>query len=106
MPESPFTDAIDGALLYERDELNTGWAILSKRWSIGPDRLKKRYRYLIEFEIEKDRLRFAGETKCLGIGCGKRFMSEHRVNIRFCDSCRIKNEEIAHNMRENVTFGR
>ena len=34
----------------------------------------------------------AGETTCLGLGCGRAFYSEDKTRIRYCGACRIKQE--------------
>ena len=99
-----FTPEIDEDLLYERDEFTTSWSILAKRWGIPIAALKDRYRFLIEQEIRKDREKHAGETIC--ITCRAKFWSEHKVNLRYCQSCREKNSEYAANMAEDWSFGR
>ncbi len=99
-----FTPEIDEDLLYERDEFTTSWSILSRRWEIPIADLKARYKFLIDEEIRKDRERHAGETRCLK--CNSNFFSEHKINIRFCQTCREKNAEFATNMQEDWGFGR
>lgn len=101
MSEELFTAQIDEDLLFERDEHDTSWIALQKRFGIPVATLKKRYRALIDAEIAAERAKYAGETKCLGSYCGKKFMSEDKFRIRFCDSCRNKNKELAVNMAED-----
>lgn len=98
-----FDDDLDEALLYERDELETGWAVLSKRWNISSEELKIRYRFLINREAELDRNRHAGERRCLR--CRKNFWSEHKKNVQICAACTVKNQEFASNMADDNGFG-
>jgi len=93
----------DDELLFQRDELSTGWTILAKRYIVSVAEVKARYKFLIEDEIIKEKEKNAGESTCLK--CRKKFLSEHKVNIRTCPSCKILNNEMAANMAEAVRFG-
>lgn len=98
-----FDDDLDEALIYERDELETGWVILSQRWNIEPQVLKLRYRFLVNRESEKQRKKNAGRRSCLK--CRKQFWSPHKINIQICTPCTIKNQEYASNMADDSGFG-
>lgn len=98
-----FDDDLDEALIYERDELETGWAVLSRRWNIPAQALKDRYRFLINQEAEKERLKNAGHRECLK--CRQTFWSEHKRNQQICPACTVKNQELACNMAEDRRFG-
>ncbi len=37
----------------------------------------------------------AGLVFCLGLCCGRRFLSPDKRGIRFCDSCRAKQREVS-----------
>ena len=102
MAGNDFTPEFDEQLVYFRDE-GVSWMVLQRKWGIPAKALKARYKFVIDRDIEAERLKYAGMTTCLT--CRKSFMSEHRINLRYCDPCRTKNKELANNMVESATFG-
>lgn len=94
----------DDVLMYERDELSTGWAVLSKRYGVEVSILKARYKFIIEDELAQERAKREGIVICLK--CRQKFLSEDKINLRFCSPCRAINNEMAANMVEARGFGR